>query len=182
MVSVDRTSRRQQHTTGTGRRLSCVLEKGCCHILLFCLCVYLPNGQPEWKPQAKQNVNVWQEKPTVPSSAFCVQLWSGHLDTVILMLSEVWCGNWRQHKWSVSNKMKSRLVHQGQQDRLMFSPKQRKDDTPASKCSVSGNNKKIKALLINHYPIDHDIERLKYATLLLSIETFPLLKCFGLYD
>lgn len=57
-----------------------------------------------------------------------------------------------------------------------------KDDTPASKCSVSGNNKKIKALLINHYPIDHDIERLKYATLLLSIETFPLLKCFGLYD
>lgn len=34
-------------------------------------------------------------------------------------------------------------------------------------------------LLIDHCPIDHDIDHRKYTTVLLSIEMFALLKCSG---
>lgn len=105
MVSADRTSRRQLQTADAGRRLSCVLEKGSCHISLFCLSVHLPSRRSEGKARAKLNR---QEKVKSSFSAFRVQLRSGRLDTVILMLSEVWWGNCRPYERSVTNKKKSR--------------------------------------------------------------------------
>lgn len=55
-------------------------------------------------------------------------VWSGHLDTVILMLSwtskEVWCANCRPWKWSGLRQDEKQTVHQGHQNRLMLSPEQ----------------------------------------------------------
>lgn len=119
MVSADRTSWRQLHTW-VG-----ILS----YFVVLSVCV--PAKWTKWSKNTSQTERkCLAGEANSSSSAFRVQLWSGHLDTVILMLSEVWCGNCRQWKWSVSNKMKSRQSAKDSRTDLCYQPKAAYGDAP----------------------------------------------------
>lgn len=138
MVSADRTSRRQLHIFCRRRETEIEL---CAWLgipsAFVDLSVCLPAKQTvnspwqDWGPWDNGNTTLATE--ILPSSS-TAQWWSGHLDTVILMLSqtntEVWCGNCRpvQSEWSVTDKRRCRPMwqtpKQGQEDRWILLQKQ----------------------------------------------------------
>lgn len=167
MVSADRTSRRRLHATGTGRRLSCVLEWGSCHTLLICPHVHLPNGQSEANPHGR---------PTAPPPPSASSWSSGHSHSWCCLGPIKRCGvgtvghvsDLSRTRWKADGPPRTA----GQIDVIT---KAAYSDTVSSKCSVAGNHKKIKATNVGP-PFNRSLpDRSWYRPL--EIRCF-LLKCF----
>lgn len=110
-----------------------------------CICTY-PTDRAK-QPTSQTARTCLAGEANISSSASCIQLWSGRLDTDIEMLSwtnkEVWCGNCWPCKGNCLRQDEKQTVHQGRQDRLMSSPKQRTLTHTLQNGSLAGDNKKI---------------------------------------
>lgn len=147
MGSADRTPPRQLHPTGIGQRLSYVLEWGSCHIFVD-LSVCVTAKWTEWRnPWAKQNIHASRERPASPppptsccgpvfltqSSRCCLRPMKRYGVGTVGQVSDLSLAGWNTD---------SPPRTAGQIDVIT---KAARSDTHSSKCSVAGNNKKIKA-------------------------------------